>query len=89
MPEGLVIKLAQETLKTVLLAAGPVLALSLLVGLTISILQAATQIQEQTLSFVPKLLAVGMAVAIFGPWILRVLVDFCQRVFLSLPGVIY
>lgn len=89
MPEALVLRLAQETLKTILLAAAPVLAFSLVVGLTVSILQAATQIQEQTLSFVPKLLAVGAALALFGSWMLRVLVDFCHRVLTSLPGMIY
>ncbi len=82
------LRLAQETLRTVLLVAGPMLALSLLVGLIVSILQAATQIQEQTLSFVPKLLAVGAALLLFGSWMLRTLVEFCHAVLGSLPEVI-
>ncbi|HSW10153.1 MAG TPA: flagellar biosynthesis protein FliQ [Bacillota bacterium] len=83
----MLLRVTQETLRTVLLIAGPVLAASLLVGLAVSLVQAATQIQEQTLTFVPKLLAVGITLALFGPWMLRTLVEFCRNLFLTLPGV--
>ncbi len=83
----MLLRVTQETLRTVLLLAGPVLAASLLVGLAVSLVQAATQIQEQTLTFVPKLLAVGLTLALFGPWMLRTLVEFCRHLFLTLPGV--
>lgn len=84
MSENVVIGLAKEALVTVLLVAGPMLGLGLLVGLLVSIFQAATQIQEQTLAFVPKILAIMAAIILFGPWMLRVLVDFTSRLFNSL-----
>lgn len=64
---------------TILLVAGPILGLSLLVGLLVSIFQATTQIQEQTLAFVPKILTVLGATVILGPWMLRVMIDFTSR----------
>jgi flagellar biosynthesis protein FliQ len=66
-----------------LLSAGPMLA-SLLVGFIVSVLQATTQIQEQTLSYVPKLIAVFLTIAILGPWMLRQTVQFTQTIFNSL-----
>jgi flagellar biosynthetic protein FliQ len=63
-----------------LLSAGPMLT-SLIVGLVISILQATTQIQEQTLSYVPKLIAVFLAISVLAPWMLRQLIQFTQTVF--------
>jgi flagellar biosynthetic protein FliQ len=71
-----VIRLASEAVYTVLKASAPMLILALVVGLAISIFQATTQIQEQTLAFVPKIVAVLLAFLIFGPWILTTLVDF-------------
>lgn len=78
MTEGAVIHLGREALTTVILVAGPMLGFGLLVGLLVSIFQAATQIQEQTLSFIPKIIAVLLAGLIFGPWMLRVLIDFAD-----------
>jgi flagellar biosynthetic protein FliQ len=71
-----VIRLAGEAVYTVLKASAPMLVIALAVGLIISIFQATTQIQEQTLAFVPKIVAVLLSVLIFGPWILTTLVDF-------------
>jgi len=71
-----VIRLAGEAVYTVLKASAPMLILALVVGLIISIFQATTQIQEQTLAFVPKIVVVLLAILIFGPWILTTLVDF-------------
>lgn len=79
MTEGTVIYLAREALTTALLVAGPMLGFGLVVGLLVSILQAATQIQEQTLAFVPKIVAILVAALAFGPWMLRVLVDFTRN----------
>lgn len=69
MTELTIIQLAREALATVLLVAGPILALSLIVGLIVSIFQATTQIQEQTLAFVPKILTVLGATVVLGPWL--------------------
>lgn len=79
MTEAFVINLGREALLTVLLAAGPVLGLGMAVGLLVSIFQATTQIQEQTLTFIPKIVAVLGSIVIFGPWMLRLLIDFAQR----------
>ena len=84
MDQGTVIDLAQQALKTVILVSAPLLGLSLIVGLAVSIFQATTQIQEQTLTFVPKILAVLAAIAFFGAWMLRVLIEFTQNLFMNM-----
>jgi flagellar biosynthetic protein FliQ len=80
MGSEFVIRLAGEAVYTVLKASAPMLVLALVVGLIISIFQATTQIQEQTLAFVPKIVAVLLAFLIFGPWILTTLVDFTYNI---------
>lgn len=76
MGSEFVIRIASEAVYTVLKASAPMLIIGLVVGLIISIFQATTQIQEQTLAFVPKIVAVLLSILIFGPWILNTLVDF-------------
>jgi flagellar biosynthetic protein FliQ len=71
MNEMMIIDLGRKTLIMVLLLSGPMLALSLVVGLAVSIFQAATQISEMTLTFIPKLVAMGGALLIFLPWMLQ------------------
>ena len=88
MELGVVIDIAQKALLTVLYVAAPMLGLSLIVGLAISIFQATTQIQEQTLTFVPKILAVIAAVAIFGAWMLRMLIQFTENLYLDINQLI-
>lgn len=79
MTEMAVIALGRDALLTVLLVAGPMIGIGLLVGLIISIFQATTQIQEQTLTFAPKILAILVSGVIFGPWMLRTMIDFSER----------
>ncbi len=76
MSQEFVLFLGREALITTLLGAAPMLGLAVLTGLLVSILQATTQIQEQTLAFVPKIVAVLGAVIIFGPWIYNLLTEF-------------
>ncbi|GGA39620.1 flagellar biosynthesis protein FliQ [Paenibacillus physcomitrellae] len=76
MNSQFVIGLAGQAIYTVLKASAPMLIIALVVGLIISIFQATTQIQEQTLAFVPKIVAVLVAMLLFGPWILSTMVDF-------------
>ncbi|KRF31914.1 flagellar biosynthesis protein FliQ [Paenibacillus sp. Soil787] len=76
MGSEFVIRIAGEAVYTVLKASAPMLIMGLVVGLIISIFQATTQIQEQTLAFVPKIVAVLLSILIFGPWIMNTLVDF-------------
>ncbi|HEX3029298.1 MAG TPA: flagellar biosynthesis protein FliQ [Clostridia bacterium] len=81
MDQGTVIDIARSALQVVILVSAPMLGLSLIVGLAISIFQATTQIQEQTLTFVPKILAVVFSIALFGSWMLKVLIEFTQGIF--------
>jgi len=79
-----IIGMAGQAVFTVLKAAAPMLVLALVTGLVVSVFQATTQIQEQTLAFVPKIVAVLLAVIIFGPWILNTVVDFTYTIFSNL-----
>ena len=88
MEQGLVIELAQNTMMTILLLCGPILVLGLLVGLAVSIFQATTQIQEQTLAFIPKILVVMGSLIIFGPWMLSTIVDFTRGLLLNINNYI-
>lgn len=88
MTDSLAMEIGKNALILTLQMALPVLIFSLVTGLIISILQAVTQIQEFTLTFIPKLLATMLALAIFGPWMLHKLVDFTTSIFVNLPSYI-
>ncbi len=83
-----VLSIGQNALETAILVSAPLLLTALAVGLVVSILQAATQINEATLSFIPKLLGVFAATVVAGPWMVTTLVDYMQRLFTSIPHVI-
>jgi flagellar biosynthetic protein FliQ len=83
-----VLTIAQQALWVTALVAAPLLLTALVVGLVVSIFQAATQINEMTLSFIPKLLAMFTALVLAGPWMLSLLVDYVQRLFGSIPQMI-
>ncbi|MFS8641306.1 MAG: flagellar biosynthesis protein FliQ [Symbiobacteriaceae bacterium] len=83
--EALVLSVGREALWVSLLVAAPVLVLSVVVGVAVSVFQAATQISEQTLVFVPKIIATLVALALFGPWMLTVLVRFTARLYEQVP----
>lgn len=85
MSGDLVIQLAQQSLMIVLIVSAPMLGLGLIVGLMVSVFQATTSIQEQTLAFIPKIVAVFVAILIFGPWMLRIMVEFVTNIFANLP----
>lgn len=74
-----------EAIRTAILLAGPMLAVGLIVGILVSVFQAATQINEMTLVFVPKMLGVALALLVFFPWMLRVMTDFAYKMFVNLP----
>ncbi|QAY65613.1 flagellar biosynthesis protein FliQ [Paenibacillus protaetiae] len=84
MSTDFVIGLAGQAVYTVLISSAPMLALALIVGLIISIFQATTQIQEQTLAFVPKIVAVLIALIVFGPWILNTIIQFTYDILSNL-----
>ena len=86
MSADLVIQLAQEALMVVLIVSAPMLGLGLTVGLMVSVFQATTSIQEQTLAFIPKIIAVFVAILIFGPWMLSMMVEFFSSIFTNIPA---
>ncbi len=83
-PEA-VINLIQQALEVLVLIAAPPLLTALFVGLLISVFQAATQINEMTLSFIPKLLSMFAVLVLAGPWMLSTLIDFTRRLFATIP----
>lgn len=88
MEQGIVIDIAQRALLTVIYVSAPILGLSLVVGLAISIFQATTQIHEQTLTFVPKIIAVITAIAVFGSWMLNMLIEYTQELYMNINQLI-
>jgi flagellar biosynthetic protein FliQ len=83
-----VMSMTYIAMKTALTMAGPLLLATLVVGLLISIFQAATQINEMTLSFIPKLLAVGATLVLLGPWLISTMVDYIQSILNNIPGLV-
>lgn len=88
MDPGLVLDIGREALMVTMMVSAPLLIISLLVGLIISIFQATTQIQEQTLTFVPKILAIFASIILFGPWMLTVLINYTQKLILNINNFI-
>ena len=88
MPLALVLDLARDALTLALMLAGPLLGVALVTGLAVSLIQAVTSIQEQTLSFVPKLFAVGVTFLVLLSWMLQALMKFTTELFVSLPGLL-
>lgn len=86
-PES-VMDIGRQAMYITMLLAGPLLLSALAVGLLIGVFQAATQIQEMTLSFIPKLIALAMALLFAGPWMLRMLTEFALRLFGDIPSLI-
>ncbi|CEP81483.1 flagellar biosynthesis protein FliQ [Paraclostridium sordellii] len=80
MNESVVVSVVKETLYTAMLVGGPILIISLIVGLIVSIFQATTQIQEQTLSFIPKLITIALVLVVGGAWMLDELMQFTNKI---------
>jgi flagellar biosynthetic protein FliQ len=83
-----VLAIGQQALEMMLLISAPLLLAALAVGLLVSVFQAATQINEMTLTFIPKLVAMCLVLVVTGPWMLATFVDYMQRLFSSIPGAI-
>jgi flagellar biosynthetic protein FliQ len=88
MTPEVVLDIGREALLLTMLLAAPLLLSALTVGLMIGIFQAATQIQEMTLSFIPKLIVLAMALLFAGPWMLRLLVEFSLRLYDNIPSLV-
>lgn len=82
-----VVHIGRKAVETVLLAAGPMLIAAMVVGLFVSIFQAATQINEQTMTFIPKIVAVFITLLIFGPWMMNLLITFTTGIFTSIATI--
>lgn len=80
--------LGRQAMEVMLLVAAPMLLVALGIGLVVSIFQAATQINETTLSFIPKLVGIFAALVIAGPWMLTLMLDYMRRVFTSIPTLV-
>jgi flagellar biosynthetic protein FliQ len=81
MTDVIVIKVLRESIMAVLIVSAPVLGIGMAVGLIVSIFQTTTSIQEQTLTFVPKIVAIFMSIILFGPWIIRTLLNYTNNIF--------
>jgi len=86
-PES-VMTMGRAAMEVTLMVAAPLLLVALIIGLIISIFQAATQINEATLSFIPKLIGIFIALVLAGPWMLATMLDYMRGVFTSIPGLI-
>ena len=86
-PES-VMSMGRHAMEVTLMVAAPMLLVALIIGLIVSIFQAATQINEATLSFIPKLIGIFVALVVAGPWMLSVMLDYMRGVFTGLPGMI-
>lgn len=88
MDESVILDIGNDALYLIMYLSAPLLLSALIVGLIISVLQAATQIQEQTLSFIPKLIAMVAALVLMGPWMVQLWVSYTQNLFMSIPELI-
>ncbi|MBL1270122.1 flagellar biosynthesis protein FliQ [Vreelandella neptunia] len=88
MTPEMVMSIAYQGMRVTLLLAGPMLLAALLTGLIISLFQAATQINEMTLTFIPKILAVFAVLVLAGPWLIGLITDFTHRLFTNIPSMV-
>lgn len=86
MTEDLIIRLGQDALRTTALLAGPILIATLVIGLIVSVFQALTQINEATLTFIPKMLIVAVVLVIAGPWMMDVMTSYTVNLFENISG---
>ena len=83
-----VMTMGRTAMEVTLMIAAPMLLVALVIGLVVSVFQAATQINEATLSFIPKLVGIFVALVLAGPWMLSVMTDYMRQVFTGIPGLI-
>ena len=88
MTPDIIMTIGQRALETTIMLAAPLLVAALLVGLLVGVFQAATQINEMTLSFIPKLVGMAVTILVAGPWMLKVIVSYTRELFESIPGLI-
>jgi flagellar biosynthetic protein FliQ len=89
MEQDFVIELTNQAMKTTLMLAAPMLLGALMIGIVVSLFQAITQINEQTLSFIPKILVIVVALVVFSPWMIEVLTNFTRETYLMIPEMVH
>jgi flagellar biosynthetic protein FliQ len=89
MTEAAVLSIAKNAAMITLILAGPVLLASLIIGSLVSLFQSVTQINEATLTFIPKVIAIGLVLAFLGSWMLQQIVSFTANIFISLPDLVH
>jgi len=89
MTEAYVLSLAQQTITITLILAGPILLISLLIGSLVSLVQAATQINEVTMTFIPKMIGIILVLVVLGSWMLQQILVFTSTLFNSLPNLVH
>ena len=85
MTADFIVGFGKEVVWVTLLVSGPMLLFGLIVGLIVSVFQAVTQVHEMTLTFIPKILAVMFALVLFFPWMMRIMLDFTEKLFVNIP----
>ena len=88
MSQDTVVSLATQAMTLAVEVAGPILLVGLIIGLVVSLFQAVTSIQEQSLSFIPKIIGLGVLIVILGPWMLGLLVNYAETLYMSIPQLI-
>ncbi len=88
MTPEMVVTIGQQAMQVTLMISAPILAVGLITGLLVSIFQAATQINEMTLSFIPKLVAMFITLVLAGPWMIATMTDYIQRLYSSIPALV-
>jgi flagellar biosynthetic protein FliQ len=88
MNQDTVVNLATQAMTLALKVAGPLLLVGLVIGLVVSLFQAVTQIQEQSLSFIPKIVGVAVLIVVLGPWMLDQLITYAQNLYISIPQLV-
>ena len=88
MNEDTVVNLASQAMTLALKVAGPLLITGLVIGIIVSLVQAVTQIQEQSLTFIPKIVGIGLVILLLGPWMLQQIVDWTTNLYMSIPQLI-
>jgi len=89
MTTEFIVGFGREAIEVALLLAGPMLAVGLVVGVLVSLLQALTQVQEMTLTFVPKLLSISLVIVVLMPWMAQLMIDYTANLYASLPELVH
>lgn len=88
MNQDFILDITNQSIKTIALLSAPMLLGALVIGILVSIFQAVTQINEQTLSFIPKIIVIGAALVIFSPWMIETMTAFTRDIIISIPSVV-